>query len=228
MSKKDLDTCPSPSGGHGAGIQAKKMRYTFSKETVAEFYGRKFYSITNTEGELCAYSERVFEIPKEVTLHPGGKTIIFEKAVLHGGEMHGGEMWGGEMWGGVMRGGVMWGGEMWGGVMRGGVMRGGVMRGGEMHGGVMRGGVIKVSMLQIQGTRHFCYASFTEDEKEIWLGVGCHFKPISEWIETYKRIGVSEGYTADEIEEYSGYIEVFAKRYAPELLKNHAKKVSKK
>ena len=274
------------------------MRYTFSTKPVAEFYGIQFYSITNSDGELCAYSEKIFEVPKEVTFHSGGKTIIFEKAVLvkgvmrggvmrggvmrggvmrggemrggvmHGGEMwggemhggvmrggemhggvmrggvmHGGEMWGGEMHGGemhggVMRGGVMHGGEMWGGEMRGGVMRGGemwggVMRGGEMwggemRGGVMRGGVIKVSMLQIQGTRHFCYASFTKDGKEVWVGIGCHFKPISEWIKVYKSIGESENYSVAEIEEYSGYIEMFAKRYAPELLKKkRVKKAAK-
>ena len=57
------------------------MKYTFSENTVAEFYGRQFYSITNELGELCAYSERIFEIEKEVVLHPG-KTLIFEKAVL--------------------------------------------------------------------------------------------------------------------------------------------------
>ena len=98
---------------------------------------RKFYSITNSDGELCAYSEEVFKVPKEVMLHPGGKTIIFRKAVLVKG-------------------------EIWG--------------------GVIRGGEIEVSMLQIQGTRHFCYASFAEDGKEVWIGIGCHFKPISEWL----------------------------------------------
>jgi len=133
MSTKVLDTCPSSSSGHGAGVQAKTMRYTFSKEPVAEFYGRQFYSITNSDGEICAYSEKVFDVPKEVTLHPGGKTIIFEKAILRGGVMRGGEMWGG-----VMRGGEMRGGEMRGGEMRGGVMRGGEMRGCEMRGGGMR------------------------------------------------------------------------------------------
>jgi len=105
MSTKVLDTCPSSSSGHGAGVQAKTMRYTFSKEPVAEFYGRQFYSITNSDGEICAYSEKVFDVPKEVTLHPGGKTIIFEKAILRGGVMRGGEMRGGVMRGGGMRGG---------------------------------------------------------------------------------------------------------------------------
>jgi len=154
------------------------MRYTFSKETVAEFYGRQFYSITNTDGKLCAYSEKVFDISKEITLHAGGKTLIFEKAILRGGEMRGGE--------------------------------------------------IKVSMLQIQGTRHFCYASFTEDGKEVWLGIGCHFKPISVWIETYKSIGESEDYSTAEIEEYWDYIQMFARRYAPELLRKPVKKSAKK
>lgn len=97
-------------------------------------------------------------------------------------------------------------------------MRGGEMHGGEMHGGVMRGGVmwggeIEVSMLQIQGTRHFCYASFTEDGKEIWLGIGCEFHSIDWWLENFEQIGKSESYTPDQIAEYKLYIDLFALRY---------------
>lgn len=158
------------------------MKYTFSENTVAEFYGRQFYSITNELGELCAYSERIFEIEKEVVLHPG-KTLIFEEAVLIKGEMRGGVMWGG-----VMRGGVMHGGEMW-------------------------GGVIEVSMLQIQGTRHFCYASPTKTGESIWLGIGCEFHPIEWWIENFESVGKSEGYTTEQIAEYKLYIDLFALRY---------------
>jgi hypothetical protein len=208
------------------------MKYTFSENTVAEFYGRQFHSITNELGELCAYSERVFEIKKEVVLHPG-KTLIFEKAIIikgvmhggvmrggvmwggemHGGEMHGGEMHGGVMCGGEMHGGVMHGGEMHGGVMWGGVMRGGVMCGGEMHGGVMHGGEIKVSMLQIQGTRHFCYASPTVTGESIWLGIGCEFHSIEWWLENFESVGKSKGYTTEQIAEYKLYIDLFALRY---------------
>jgi hypothetical protein len=230
-------------------LKTKQMRYTFSSETTAEFYGRKFYSITDSDGKLVAYSEKVFNVPDAVTFHGDNRTIVFEKAVLvkgemhggvmrggvmHGGVMRGGVMWGGEMWGGVMWGGemhggvmwggVMWGGVMWGGVMWGGEMRGGVMHGGEMHGGVMRGGVVEVSMLQIQGTRHFCYASPTKDGKEIWLGIGCEFHSIDWWIENYKSTGEAEGYTEDEIAEYLAHINLFAQRYRPELLKTKPKR----
>lgn len=122
-------------------------------------------------------------MPDEVTLYAGGKTLVFEKAVL--------------------------------------------IRG-EMRGGVMRGGEIEVSMLQIQGARHFCYASFTEDGKEIWLGIGCEFHPIQWWIENYETVGEKEDYAIEEVAEYSDYIQLFTKRYAPELLKKKpAKKLVK-
>lgn len=100
-----------------------------------------------------------------------------------------------------------------------------------MRGGVMHGGVVEVSMLQIQGTRHFCYASPTKDGKEIWLGIGCEFHSIDWWIENYKSTGEAEGYTGeaegyteDEIAEYLAYINLFAQRYRPELLKTKPKR----
>ena len=236
---KDLDTCPSSSGGHGAGVQAKTLRYTFSKETVAEFYGRQFYSITDADNKVVAYSETVFDVPKDISLLGESKTLIFEKSllvkgeirggeiwggviwggVIWGGEIWGGEIWGGEIWGGVIWGGVIWGGVIWGGVIRGGVIRGGVIRGGVIRGGEIRGGVIEVSLLQIQGTRHFCYASPTKDGKEIHLGIGCEFHSIKEWLNSFGSIGNANDYSESEIEEYGEYIKLFAKRYAPELLK---------
>ena len=207
----------------GRVFRQKQMRYTFSSETTAEFYGRKFYSITDSDGNLVAYSEKMFDVPDAVTFHGDDRTLIFEKAILVKGVMWGGEMRGGVMWGGEMHGGVMRGGEMWGGVMWGSVMHGGVMHGGVMRGGVMWGGVVEVSMLQIQGTRHFCYASPTEDGKEIWLGIGCEFHPIDWWMENYEATGRHEDYTEDEIAEYLAYINLFAQRYRPELLKTKRK-----
>ena len=176
---KDLDTCPSSSGGHGAGVQAKTLRYTFSKETVAEFYGRQFYSITDADNKVVAYSETVFDVPKDISLLGESKTLIFEKSLLVKGEIRGGEIWGGVIW----------------------------------------GGVIEVSLLQIQGTRHFCYASPTKDGKEIHLGIGCEFHSIKEWLNSFGSIGNANDYSESEIEEYGEYIKLFAKRYAPELLK---------
>ena len=91
------------------------MRYTFSDAPVADFYGKKFYSVSNSDGKLCAYSENVFEVPEHVTFFPGGKTLIFEKAVLVRGEIRGGEIRGGVIRGGVIWGGVIWGSVIWGG-----------------------------------------------------------------------------------------------------------------
>ena len=73
-------------------------------------------------------------------------------------------------------------------------------------------------MLQIQGTRHFCYARYSERGDKIELGIGCIVKPLNEWIECYENIGVKESYSKEEISEYGMYIRLFAQRYEPELL----------
>ena len=77
--------------------------YIFSNKAVAEFYGRQFYSISNTDGQIVAYSERVFDVPKEVRFLGTDKCLIFEKAVIWGGEIRGGEIRGGEIRGGEIR-----------------------------------------------------------------------------------------------------------------------------
>ncbi len=96
-----------------------------------------------------------------------------------------------------IRGGEIWGGEIWGGVIRG---------------GEIRGGAYTESMLQIQGSAHFCYAYFLEDGG-IGIVIGCIRMSINDWIEKYKEIGAQNKYTADQIDEYGAYIDLFSKRY---------------
>ena len=136
---------------------------------------------------MVAYSERVFEIHKKVRFLGTGRCLIFEKAEIWGGVIRGGEIRGGEIWGGVIWGGVIWGGEIW-------------------------GGTYEVSMLQIQGSRHFLYAYFNE-ENIVELGIGCERHSIAWWQENYEKIGVKEGYTKEEIAEYKAYIDLYALRY---------------
>jgi hypothetical protein len=93
-----------------------------------------------------------------------------------------------------------------------------VMLGGVVRGGVVRGGVVKASMLQIQGTRHFVYASFTEDGTRIDLGIGCEFHDIDWWPKNFESLGKQQGYTQEQIEEYALYIKLFCARYYPEKL----------
>jgi hypothetical protein len=196
--------------------------YTFSDQTVAEFYGRKFYAILNEQKETVAYSERIFEIPEKVRFLGTDKCLIFEKAMIWGGVIWGGVIWGGEIWGGEIRGGEIRGGEIWGGVIRGGVIWGGEIWGGEIRGGVHEYGKLEISLLQIQGTKHFCYARFSEDEKTIELGIGCERHSIEWWLENYELTGKCESYEQEEISEYYEYIRLFATRYAPELLEEKA------
>ena len=167
--------------------------YKFSENTTAEFYGRKFYEIQNESGKCVAYSERVFEIPEAVRFLGGGKCLIFEKANFYGGYFHGGDFYGGDF--------------------RGGDFHGGDFRGGYFHGGNFYGGNYEVSMLQIQGSKHFCYASFSEEDNSVCLGIGCERHTIEWWLENYASIGQEENYTDEQVDEYKLYIDLFAARY---------------
>ena len=201
--------------------------YKFSENTTAEFYGRKFYEIQDESGKCVAYSERVFEIPEAVKFLGGSKCLIFEKAIIMGGDFMGGNFYGGNFYGGNFYGGNFYGGDFYGGDFMGGNFRGGDFRGGDFrggdfcggnfrggdfHGGDFRGGDYEISMLQIQGSKHFCYAYF-EDDGSICLGIGCERHSIEWWIESYSEIGNNENYTAEQVDEYKLYIDLFAARY---------------
>ena len=226
--------------------------YKFSEKTTAEFYGRKFYEIQDESGKCVAYSERIFEIPEAVRFLGGGKCLIFEKAVIRGGDFSGGtfrggtfrggtfsggDFWGGDFrggtfrggtfsggdfrggdfWGGTFSGGDFWGGDFrggdfWGGTFMGGTFMGGDFRGGDFWGGDFWGGTYEVSMLQIQGTQHFCYA-YPQEDGSICLGIGCERHSIEWWIENYASIGQEKNYTAEQVDEYKMYIDLFAARY---------------
>lgn len=172
------------------------MKYHFSEEIKTRRFNRDMYAIMEGE-KIVAYSEFKFEIPDDVLFLGFDQAYIFKGAVICGGEI-----WGGVIRGGVIRGGVIWGGEIWGGVIRGG----------EIRGGVIRGGVYETTLLQIQGSRHFCYLEKT-DEGGLFLCIGCHKRTIDEWKEKYQSIGESEEYTEAEIAEYYQYILMYDNLY---------------
>ncbi len=63
-----------------------------------------------------------------------------------------------------------------------------------------------LSPLYLQGTRHaMTLCSLTE------IAIGCHVHTIALWKKEYRKIGLREGYSKSEIQEYSDYITLFAK-----------------
>ena len=61
------------------------------------------------------------------------------------------------------------------------------------------------SPLYIQGSRHaLTLCSHTQ------IAVDCHVHDISKWLERYKAIGESEGYTKEQIAEYGIYLTLLA------------------
>jgi len=164
------------------------MKYTFSEETKIERYGKPLYAIMEGD-KTVAYSEVKFEIPDRVRFLGNNQAYIFKGATIWGGEIWGGEIWGGEIRGGEIRGGVIWG-------------------------GVIRGGVYEVTLLQIQGSRHFCYLEKT-DEGGVLLGIGCYKYTINEWKRQCSQIRENEDYSPAEIAEYKEYIDLYDRLYQP-------------
>ncbi len=194
------------------------MKYTFSEEIKTRRYSTDMYAIIEGE-KIAAYSEVKFEIPDEVRFFGQDQPYIFKGAKISGGDFWGGNFWrgnfwGGNFWSGDFRGGNFWSGDFRGGNFSGGDYRGGNYRGGNFRGGVIRGGVYEVTLLQIQGSRHFCYLEKT-DEGGLLLGIGCRKYTIDEWKKQYSQIGADENYSLDEIAEYKEYILMYDRLYQP-------------
>ena len=132
---------------------------------------------------------------------------------FYGGDFRGGNFHGGYFHGGDFRGGDFYGGDFYGGNFHGGYFHGGNFYGGNFHGGNFRGGDYEVLMLQIQGSKHFCYAYFSEEDNSVCLGIGCERHTIEWWLENYASIGQEENYTDEQVDEYKLYIDLFAARY---------------
>jgi len=79
---------------------------------------------------------------------------------------------------------------------------------------VIRGGVYEVTLLQIQGSRHFCYLEKT-DEGGVLLGIGCYKYTINEWKRQCSQIRENEDYSPAEIAEYKEYIDLYDRLYQP-------------
>ena len=62
------------------------------------------------------------------------------------------------------------------------------------------------SPLYIQGTRHALTNS-----RYGHIAIGCHEHTFQYWQENYQTIGIANGYTQAEIEQYGLFIQIFAK-----------------
>ena len=63
------------------------------------------------------------------------------------------------------------------------------------------------AVLSFQFKKHTAF--FFGDKEH--LRIGCHDKPVSEWLETFKAVGEEEGYLEEEITKYGEFIALCAK-----------------
>ena len=65
-----------------------------------------------------------------------------------------------------------------------------------------------LKILQVGGSVHFIVALSTPDGLE--LRIGCHHKPLAEWLKHYRAIGKVNGYTPAQITEYGAHLKYVA------------------
>ena len=65
-----------------------------------------------------------------------------------------------------------------------------------------------LKILQVGGSVHFIVALSTPDGLE--LRIGCHHKPLVEWLKHYRAIGKVNGYTPAQITEYGAHLKYVA------------------
>lgn len=80
------------------------------------------------------------------------------------------------------------------------------LSGAKLSGANLRGAKLaaKQYICQIHASRH-AIVSIDDD-----LRIGCHRKPLAEWLETFEAVGRENGYTDAEISEYGGWLRQIA------------------
>ncbi len=90
-------------------------------------------------------------------------------------------------------------------------LRGADLRGADLYGADLRGADLRWADLhakqyicQIHASRHAIVA--IDDD----VRIGCHRKPLAEWLETFEAVGRENKYTEAEIAEYGGWLRQIA------------------
>jgi hypothetical protein len=128
-------------------------------------------------------------------------------ANLRGAYLIGANLGGADLRGADLRGADLWSADLRGADLRGADLRGAYLRGANLMGANLRGAKgFEIFPIQILGSGHPIIRTSKTNVK-----VGCIEKPINEWLDNYKTIGVEQGYSKSKINEYGIYLEMLAK-----------------
>ena len=90
--------------------------------------------------------------------------------------------------------------------LRGANLFGADLRGADLRWADLRWADLRARqyVCQIHASRHEIIA--VDDD----VRIGCHRKPLAEWLETFEAVGRENKYTGDEIAEYGGWLRQIA------------------
>ncbi len=130
-------------------------------------------------------------------------------ANLYGANLYGADLSGANLYGANLSGANLYGADLSRANLSGADLSRADLSGANLYGADLYGadlsGANNIPLVVIIGSRHSLLL-----QRDGQLIIGCHCKPLTWWVEHYKGIGEKEGYTANQIAEYGGYIEKLA------------------
>jgi len=123
-------------------------------------------------------------------------------ANLQGADLHGAYLQGADLHGANLQEADLHRANLWGANLKGADLHRANLEGANLQGAYLYG----TKILSFQGDQHFAYCH--EDR----IRIGCVDRPIKYWVEYYKEIGLDQGYTEQDIEEYGAFIETCKRR----------------
>ena len=115
-------------------------------------------------------------------------------------------LFGADLRGADLSGADLSGANLFGADLRGADLSEADLRGADLFGADLRWANLscKQYICQIHASRHAIIA--IDDD----VRIGCHRKPLAEWLETFEAVGRENGYTEAEIAEYGGWLRQIA------------------
>ena len=115
-------------------------------------------------------------------------------------------LFGADLRGADLSGANLFAANLFGADLRGADLSGANLFGANLFGADLRWANLscKQYICQIHASRHAIIA--IDDD----VRIGCHRKPLAEWLETFEAVGRENGYTEAEIAEYGGWLRQIA------------------
>jgi len=138
-------------------------------------------------------------------------------ADLRGANLCGADLRGADLYGANLRGANLYGANLYGADLCGANLCGADLCGADLSGANLRGANLRRAdlshtkgVISFTGQQHLAFAYEHKDVR--YIKIGCITLTCIEWLEQYKEIGKSDGYSSQEIRDYGLFVKLTYER----------------